>query len=107
MDGYQVAKAVGSPAVRLVFDVYHIQAMDGDIINNLDRLWDMISIIQVADNPGRLELGTGELKWPNILRHIKNRGYTGLIELEHTLSQPGRTGEDKVLQDLRKIDAQI
>ena len=106
-DGYQVVKAVNSPAVRLVFDVYHVQAMNGDVIANLDRVWDVIGVIQVADNPGRFEMGTGELNWVNILRHIRNRGYGGLIELEHAVSRPGHAGEEKVLRELRHIDDSV
>ncbi len=103
-DAYAVVKAVGSPAVRLVFDIGHIHPMDGDVLTNLALCWDMIAIVQVADNPGRLELGSGELNWVNIFRALIDRGYNGLIELEHTLSQPGKAGEQAMLEKLRAID---
>lgn len=107
MDGYAVVKAVGSPAVRLVFDAFHIQVMDGDLINNLDRTWDAIGIVQVADNPGRVEPGTGEMNYANILRHLKAKGYVGLVELEHGMSGPGRAGEAAAIDRLRAINAAI
>jgi len=107
LDAYAVVKAVDSPAVRLTFDIYHVQAMDGDVIRNLERCWDMIGVVQVADNPGRIELGTGELNWPNILRILRGRGYAGLVELEHDVSQPGAEGERGMLRQLREIDAAI
>jgi hydroxypyruvate isomerase len=103
-DAYAVAKAVDSPAVRLVFDVGHVSPMDGEVIANLKACWDMVAIIQVADIPNRLELGSGELNWINIFRTIRALGYTGLIELEHLISEPGAAGEQVLLDNLRAID---
>lgn len=107
LDGYAVVKAVDSPAVRLVFDAFHVQAADGDLIAMIDRTRDAIGIVQIADNPGRVEPGTGEMNYPNILRHLRATGYTGLVELEHAMSGPGRDGEDAALERLRAIDAAI
>jgi hydroxypyruvate isomerase len=107
LDAYAVVKAVDSPAVRLTFDIFHVQAMDGDVIRNLERCWNAIGTVQVADNPGRLELGTGELNWPNILRTLRERGYAGLVELEHEASRPGAEGERDMLRRLREIDTAI
>jgi hydroxypyruvate isomerase len=106
-DAYAVAAAVDSPAVRLVFDIGHVAPMDGEVLSNLKACWDRIAIIQVADMPGRLELGSGELNWVNILRTIKGLGYTGLIELEHEVSRPGIAGEETILSNLRAIDSAI
>lgn len=107
LDAYAVVKAVGSPAVRLVFDAFHVQVMDGDVINNMDRVWDAVGIVQIADNPGRVEPGTGEMNYANILRHLRGRGYAGLVELEHAVSRPGREGEQAALAALRAIDAAV
>ena len=106
-EAYAVVTAVDSPAVRLVFDIGHVAPMDGEVLNNLRACWDRTAIIQVADMPGRLELGSGELNWVNILRTIKGLGYTGLIELEHEVSQPGVAGEELMLSNLRAIDSAI
>jgi hydroxypyruvate isomerase len=106
-DAYAVAKAVNSPAVKLVYDFGHIAPMDGNVLQNLKAVWDMVAIIQVADIPGRLELGSGELNWVNIFRTIRSLGYTGLIELEHLISEPGIEGEAMVLDNLRAIDAAV
>ena len=103
-DAYAVVAAVDSPAVQLVFDIGHVAPMDGEVIANLKACWDRVAIIQAADMPGRLELGSGELNWVNILRTIKALGYTGLIELEHEVSQPGIAGEERILSNLRAID---
>lgn len=107
LDAYQVVKAVGSPSVRLVFDAFHVQVMDGDVINNIDRTWDAIGIVQIADNPGRVEPGVGEMNYANILRHLKSKGYGGLVELEHSVSKAGRSGEDQAMAMLRQINAAI
>ena len=106
-EAYAVVAAVDSPAVQLVFDIGHVAPMDGEVLNNLRACWDRIAIIQVADMPGRLELGSGELNWVNILRTINGLGYTGLIELEHEVSQPGIAGEETVLANLRAIDGAL
>ena len=107
LDAYAVVKAVGSPAVRLVFDAFHVQVMDGDVINNLDRVWDAVGIVQIADNPGRMEPGTGEMNYANILRHLRSKGYDGLVELEHSVSKPGRAGEQAALDGLRAVNAAV
>jgi hydroxypyruvate isomerase len=106
-DAYAMVAAVDSPAVQLVFDIGHVAPMDGEVLNNLRACWDKVAIIQVADMPGRLELGSGELNWVNILRTIKGLGYTGLIELEHEVSQPGIAGEETILSNLRAIDSAL
>ena len=103
-DAYAIAKAVASPAVKLVFDIGHIHPMDGEVLSNLEACSDMIAVVQVADIPGRLELGSGELNWVNIFRWLRKHGYDGLIELEFTLSEPSRAGEQQMLDALRRID---
>ena len=103
-DAYQVVKAVGSPAVKLVFDTGHVAPMDGDVMGNLKRTWDEVAIIQVADNPDRAEIGQGELNWINIFRTIKRLGYTGLIELEFLIATDDLAGEQRLLDNLRAVD---
>ncbi len=102
-DAYQVVKAVGSPAVKLVFDIFHIQIQDGDVTRHMETMIDEIGLVQVADNPGRIELGTGELNWSNILRRLNVLGYRGLVELEHSVSGPGVRGEQVALARLQTI----
>jgi hydroxypyruvate isomerase len=104
-EGYEIVKAVDSPAVRLIFDTAHVQVMDGDLLENLHAMWDAIAVVQIADNPGRLEPGTGELNFPNILRATHRLGYRGLVELEHDWSHPGSATEQRGLDYLRAMDA--
>jgi len=74
---------VARPNVRLQFDVYHVQRMEGDIVTTLDAHWDLISHIQIADVPGRNEPGTGEINYPFVLGHVDDRGYQGAVGLEY------------------------
>ena len=82
-DAVEVVRGADHPAVRLIFDTAHVQAMDGDILGNLDRAWDLIELIQLADHPGRVEPGAGELNFTRILDEVERRGFAGPVELEH------------------------
>jgi hydroxypyruvate isomerase len=78
----QIIDQVGSPHVKLVFDVYHQQITEGNVIRNATRYRDRINHYHIADNPGRKQPGTGELNYVNILKAIKETGYRGFIGLE-------------------------
>jgi hydroxypyruvate isomerase len=104
-DAYEIVRAVDHSSVQLIFDTAHIQAMDGDVLSHLEACWDAIALVQIADNPGRLEPGSGELNFANILRFLYRRQYRGLVELEHDWSLPGRNIEQRGIEFLRKLDA--
>lgn len=106
-EAYAVAKAVDHPHVRLVFDTSHVQVMDGDLIDTLHAVWDMVAVVQIADNPGRREPGSGELNFTNILLAVRDLGYAGLIELEHDWSENTRACEERGLAELRALDARL
>jgi len=104
-DALAVARAVDHPAVRLIFDTSHVQVMDGDLLFHLEQAWDSIAIVQLADNPGRLEPGTGEINFESVLRFLARRGYRGLVELEHGWQEAGLESERRGLANLRRLDA--
>jgi hydroxypyruvate isomerase len=106
-EAYAIAAAVDSPAVGVIFDIYHVQMMTGDVIRNLQRCRDRLVAVQIADNPGRTEPGTGELNWPNLFRALNQMAYQGLVELEHEIADPGRDGERASLARLRSINALV
>jgi hydroxypyruvate isomerase len=106
-EAYSVAAAVDSPAVGVIFDVYHVQMMTGDVIRNLQRCRDRIVAVQIADNPGRTEPGTGEINWSNLFRALNQMAYEGLVELEHEIAEPGMEGERAALERLRAINALV
>lgn len=95
---YLIVKAVNSPAVKLIFDTFQVQMETGNIIENIDHVWDQIALFQIADVPKRTEPNSGEMNYQAILKHIKSKGYDGLIEMEHSISRPGKLGEEKVLE---------
>jgi hydroxypyruvate isomerase len=74
---------VGSDNLWLQYDVYHMQVMEGDLAPTIERLLPRIAHLQVADNPGRHEPGTGEINYPMLFRFIDRLGYRGWIGCEY------------------------
>ena len=74
---------VNSPNIRYQYDIYHMQIMEGDIARTVENLAGIIGHIQLADNPGRHEPGTGELNYPFLLKHLDDIGYTGWVGCEY------------------------
>lgn len=104
-DALAVVRAADHPAIRLIFDTSHVQIMDGDLLFHLEQAWDSIAIVQLADNPGRFEPGTGEIDFESVLRVLLQRRFSGLVELEHGWQQPGPESERRGLINLRRLDA--
>ncbi|MCA9287912.1 MAG: TIM barrel protein [Phycisphaerales bacterium] len=102
---HMLCRAVDSPACKILFDAYHQQISEGNLIPNIDLAWDEIAYIQVGDNPGRKEPGTGEINYRNVFAHLHARGYTGIIGMEHGNSRPGAEGERAVIDAYRTADA--
>jgi hydroxypyruvate isomerase len=94
---YQICRAVGSPSCKILFDIYHQQITEGNLIPNMDRAWDEIAYFQVGDNPGRKEPGTGEINYRNIFKHIYDKGFKGVVGMEHGNSRPGKEGDQAVI----------
>lgn len=101
---YMICKAVASPSCKILDDLYHQQITEGNLIPNLDRAWDEIPYYQVGDNPGRREPTTGEVNYKNIFKHLHQRGYTGVIGMEHGKSRPGKEGEERLIAAYREVD---
>lgn len=103
--GYAVARAVNSPAIKILADLYHEQIQAGNLINTLGTCWDEIAYIQFGDNPGRKEPSTGEVNYRNIVRWLRAKKYAGVIGMEHGNSIDGRAGEERLVAAYREIDA--
>ncbi|WP_134700989.1 hydroxypyruvate isomerase family protein [Ammoniphilus sp. YIM 78166] len=71
------------PNVKLQFDFYHVQRMQGELLSSFAQCQEYIGHVQIADNPGRHQPGTGEIHYPNVFRFLQERGYTGFIGLEY------------------------
>jgi hydroxypyruvate isomerase len=102
---FMVCKAVNSASCKFLFDMYHMQRNEGDMINNLTRVWDEIGYLQIGDNPGRNEPGTGEMNYKNIFKHIYNKGYKGILGMEHGNSISGKEGEQALVKAYREADS--
>nr|MBI1231360.1 TIM barrel protein [Cytophagales bacterium] len=101
---YALAKAVGSPSVKILFDAYHVQIQEGNLLPTLDYAWDEIAYFQIGDTPGRREPGTGEINYQNVLQHIHDKGYRGFVGLEHGILGEGKAGAESALHRYRTVD---
>jgi hydroxypyruvate isomerase len=86
-EGFQIVDEVGSPNVKLLFDVYHQQISEGNVVRNLTGNIGRVGHVHIADNPGRGEPGTGELNYAVIFRKLDEAGYTGDVGLEYRPSK--------------------
>ena len=102
---YALCKSINSPSCKILFDMYHMQRNQGDMIPNIDRAWDEIGYYQIGDNPGRNEPGTGEINYKNIFKHLYNKGYKGVLGMEHGIYGQGRDGEIALIKAYREADS--
>ena len=102
---YLICKAVNSPSVKIVDDLYHQQITEGNLIPNIDKAYSEIAAFHLGDNPGRNEPGTGEINYKNIFRHLYKKGYRGTLCMEHGKSKRGKEGERAVIDAYRVCDS--
>ena len=101
---YEICKAVDSPSCKILFDIYHQQVTEGNLISNMEASWSEIGYIQIGDNPGRKEPTTGEINYANVFSFIRDKGYAGILGMEHGNSAVGKNGEIKVIEAYRSVD---
>ncbi len=102
---YAICRAVNSPSCKILFDMYHMQRNEGDIIKNIDLTYSEIGYFQIGNNPGRNEPTTGEMDYKNIFKHIYEKGYRGVLGMEHGNARPGKEGEIALIQAYRESDS--
>lgn len=102
---FMICKAVSSSACKILYDIYHMQRNEGNIINNIDKCWEEIAYFQIGDNPGRKEPTTGEINYKNVFKHIYNKGYGEIMGMEHGNAKPGKEGEMELIKAYREVDA--
>jgi hydroxypyruvate isomerase len=100
-EGFEIVREVGSGRVKLLFDIYHQQISEGDIISRITANLDHIAHFHAAGTPGRHELDQGELNYPAVFKVLDERGYRGFVGLEYFPSQDVMTG----LEKLRRLSA--
>lgn len=81
-EGYEIVNAVDSPNVQLLYDVYHQQITEGNLIENVKTHTDLIGHVHIGDVPGRHEPGTGEINYPAVLAALSDAGYDGYVGCE-------------------------
>ncbi len=101
---YEICKAVNSPSCKILFDIYHQQIQEGNLIPNIEACWDEIAYFQIGDNPGRNEPNTGEINYKNIFKYIHQRGYNGILGMEHGNSKLKKEGEIAVIEAYKTVD---
>lgn len=98
-EGFEILDEVGSPSVKMLFDIYHHQIMEGNVIQDITKNISKIAHFHVADVPGRHEPGTGEINYANVFRAISASGYPGFVGLEF---KPSRNAEE-ALKNVMKL----
>lgn len=102
---YAICKAVASPSCKILYDIYHMQRNEGNLIAGMDKAWEEIGYIQIGDNPGRNEPTTGEINYKNVFKHIYNKGFKGILGMEHGNARSGKEGEVALIKAYRESDA--
>ncbi|TRZ89481.1 xylose isomerase [bacterium] len=101
---YEICRAVASPSCKIINDLYHQQITEGNLIPNIDAAWEEIAAYHIGDNPGRKEPGTGEINYRNIFKHLYQKGFQGVLGMEHGQSVPGKAGERAVIDAYKECD---
>lgn len=99
-----ICRGVNSPSCKILYDAYHLQRNEGDLITNINHCWEEIAYFQIGDNPGRKEPGTGEINYRNVFKHIYDKGYRGIMGMEHGKAKPGKEGEIALIEAYRYAD---
>jgi hydroxypyruvate isomerase len=102
---FEICKAVKSPSCKILFDIYHMQRNEGNLINNINACWEEIAYVQIGDNPGRKEPTTGEINYKNIFKHLYDKGYKGIMGMEHGNFKEGKEGELALIKAYRESDS--
>lgn len=102
---YAICKAVDSPSCKILFDIYHQQITEGNLIPNIESSWDEIAYFQIGDNPGRNEPTSGEINYKNVFKYIHEKGFSGVLGMEHGNSQSGKAGEEAVITAYKESDS--
>jgi hydroxypyruvate isomerase len=86
-EAFAIVKKVGSPYVKILFDIYHVQIMEGNLIETIRKNIGDIAHFHVGDVPGRHEPGTGEIHYGNVFRAIAETGFRDFVAMEYVPSK--------------------
>jgi hydroxypyruvate isomerase len=82
VEGFEMVRTVGNPHIKFLYDFFHEQIAEGNLISKLEKNLDVIGLLHVADVPGRHEPGTGEINYPVIFRKLGELGYNRFVAME-------------------------
>lgn len=101
-DAFDILRIIASPNIRLLYDIYHMQIMEGNLIENIRSNIDLIGHIHIADVPGRHEPGTGEINFSAIFKALSDTDYKGYVGFEF---MPSDTTDAslKIVRDIFKF----
>jgi len=101
-EGAALCREVGSKRLKLLFDCYHMQIMEGDLYGHIRRNLDVIGHFHSAGHPGRHELWLGETNYPVVLREIASSGYAGVFAFEYQPTLPPAQSLRRTLDYLKR-----
>jgi len=90
-EAFEIVRETGSPFVKILYDTYHTQIMEGNLIETIRKNIAHIGHIHVGDVPGRHEPGTGEINFPSVFRAIRETGYSDYVAMEYVPSRDAMT----------------
>jgi hydroxypyruvate isomerase len=99
-EGWQILSELGSDRVKLLYDVYHVQIMEGNLIAGLEPHLDQLGHLHIGDVPGRHEPGTGEINYRNVLKWIHDSGYQGHMGFEYRVTDDTWSSLERVRREL-------
>jgi len=102
---FMICKAVNRPSCKILYDIYHMQRNEGNLIPSMEKTWDEIGYFQIGDNPGRKEPTTGEINYKNIFKYLHQKGYKGILGMEHGIAGKGKEGELALIKAYREVDS--
>jgi hydroxypyruvate isomerase len=102
---FMICKAVNSPSCKILYDIYHMQKNEGNLIHNIELTWDEIGYFQIGDNPGRKEPTTGEINFKNVFKFIHGRSTDFVLGMEHGISGDGVEGEQRLIEAYKESDS--
>jgi len=86
-EAFDIVREVGSPFVKILYDIYHTQIMEGNLIETIRKNIGDIAHFHVGDVPGRHEPGTGEIHYPNVFKAIRETGFKDFVAMEYVPSK--------------------
>jgi hydroxypyruvate isomerase len=90
-EAFEIVREVGSPYVKILFDIYHVQIMEGNLIESIRKHIRDIAHFHIGDVPGRHEPGTGEINYGNVFRAIRETGFPDFVAMEYVPSKDAMT----------------